>query len=45
MLHWESMRARMKLEAVALSDADLISLAERELGAFASAVEELFGPE
>jgi len=45
MCHRESMRTSRELEETALSDAELITLAERELAAFASAVTELFGPE
>ena len=45
MRHRESMRASRKLEETALSDTELIVLAERELAAFARAVRELFGPE
>src|ERR1700679_49018 len=45
MLHRGSMRASRQQEESALSDANLIILAERELAAFARAVSELFGPE
>ena len=45
MLHRGSMRASQKLEETALSDTELIILAERELAAFARAVGEMFGPE
>jgi hypothetical protein len=45
MPHRGSTRASLQLEETALSDANLIILAERELAAFARAVRELFGPE
>ena len=41
----ESNRTSRQLEEIALCDANLIGLAERELAAFARAVRELFGPE
>jgi hypothetical protein len=45
MRHRESKRTGRQLEDIALCDANLIILAERELAAFAGAVRELFGPE
>jgi hypothetical protein len=45
MRHRGSTQASPQLEETALSDANLILLAERELAAFARAVGELFGPE
>jgi hypothetical protein len=45
MCHRESNRASRQLEETALSNADLIILAERELAAFARAVGVLFGAE
>lgn len=41
----QSKRTGRQLEEIALCNADLIILAERELAAFATAVRELFGPE
>ena len=41
----ESNRTSRQLEEIALCDANLIGLAERELAVFAGAVRELFGPE
>jgi hypothetical protein len=41
----ESNRTSRQLEEIALCDANLIGLAERELAAFAGAVRELFGSE
>jgi hypothetical protein len=45
MRHRGSMRASRQLEETSISGANLITLAERELAAFARAVRELFGPE
>jgi hypothetical protein len=45
MCHRESKRTCLQLEELALCDATLIILAERELAAFTKAVTELFGPE
>lgn len=45
MCYRESKRTGRLLEEIALCDANLIILAERELAAFATAVRELFGPE
>jgi len=45
MRYRESKRTGRQLEEIALTDANLIILAERELAAFAGAVRELFGPE
>ena len=45
MRHRESKQTDRQLEGIALCDANLILLAERELAAFARAVRELFGPE
>ena len=45
MRYRESKRTGRQLEEIALCDANLIILAERELTAFAEAVRELFGPE
>jgi len=45
MRYRESKRTGRQLEEIALCDANLILMAERELAAFAGAVSELFGPE
>ena len=45
MRHRESKQTDRQLEGIALCDANLILLAERELAAFARAVRELFGSE
>ena len=45
MRHRESEQTGRQLEEIALCDANLILLAERELAAFARAVRELFGSE
>ena len=45
MCYRESKRTGRQLEEIALRDANLIILAERELAAFAEAVRGLFGPE
>lgn len=45
MRYRESKRTGRQLEEIALGDANLILLAERELAAFARAVREIFGPE
>ena len=45
MRHRGWIRASHQLEEKAISDTDLIILAQRELAAFARAVTELFGPE
>ena len=45
MCHRESKQTDRQLEEIALADANLVILAERELAAFAGAVRELFGPE
>ena len=43
MRDWQSNRTSRQLEVIALCDANLIRLAERELAAFAKAVRVLFG--
>jgi hypothetical protein len=45
MRYRESKRTGRQLEEIAVCDANLILLAERELAAFAGAVSELFGPD
>lgn len=45
MRHRESKQTDQQLKDIALCDANLILLAERELAAFARAVRELFGSE
>ena len=45
MRHPQSKRTCLELEELALCDANLIILAERELAAFTKAVTEMFGPE
>ena len=45
MRHRRPIQVSQQLESIALADASVVMLAERELGAFSRAVKELFGAE